>query len=390
VRIFPLPLNVCVAALLAVLALAPARADAQTVYGVVVADATGEPVAGAMVLLADTLGLSRGSALADSLGRFAITARTPGRYTLAAERVGYQSLRPDTVSIPPDSLQVQLRAGSRRITLPPVTARARSRCAGHLQANPQTAVVWEEARKALASTALLEETGTYEFTARVDRREVRLRGGRVMSHHTWVRSSTGQPFMTLPPEVLVDGGYVQTDADSLILYGVGAAVVLSELFLQRHCFGLRDGGAERVGLEFVPIRTRGRPDVRGVLWLDRATGELRTLEFTYTGLTFRGPVDRLGGEVEFRRIPSGAWIVSRWMVRGPLLTRSGAGELSEIPMARFRIHALRETSGEVLAVRGRDGRDVRLVVGRAAAGRSARSTYGVRKHALPPAPLPGG
>ena len=387
-RISPFALKPCIAALLAAVALAPTRADAQTVYGVVVADDTGEPVAGAMVLLADTLGLSRGSALADSLGRFAITARGPGRYTLAAERVGYQSLRPDTVGIPPDSLQVQLRAGSRRITLPPVTARARGRCAGRLEPNPQTAVVWEEARKALASAALLQESGAYEYTSRVDRREVRLRGGPPMSHHVWVRSSTGSPFITLPPEVLVDGGYVQPDADSLILYGVGPAVVLSELFLQRHCFGLRDGGAQRVGLEFVPIRTVGLPDVRGVLWLDRATGELRTLEFTYTGLAFRGPVERLGGELEFRRIPSGAWIVSRWVVRGPLLTHHAAWALTEIPMARFRIRALRETSGEVLSIHGRDGRPVRMVSGRAAAGgEQGRRTATERESA---ASFPGG
>ncbi|HEX6372034.1 MAG TPA: carboxypeptidase-like regulatory domain-containing protein [Longimicrobium sp.] len=359
-RIIPLPpvLTACLAALF--VALGPIAANAQTVYGVVVADDTGEPVTGAMVLMTDTLGLSRGSSLSDSLGRFSIHAPRPGPYALAADRVGYQSLRPDTVHIPADSLQVQLRAGSRRVTLPPMTASARSRCGGRIETNPHTAIVWQEARKALASTALLEESGGYEFTARVDRREVRLRGRDVMSHHAWVRSGTGRPFVTMPPELLVDGGYVQADADSLILYGIGAAVVLSELFLQRHCFGLRDGGADRVGLEFVPLRTSGRPDVRGVLWLDRATSELRTLEFTYTGLTFRGPVERLGGELEFRHLPSGGWIVSRWMVRGPLLTRNADWELAEIPMARFRIRALRETSGEVLAIRDSRGMPVRM------------------------------
>lgn len=352
----PLVLKACLAALIALIA---PRAAAQTVYGLVVADDTGEPVEGAMVLMTDTLSLSRGSSLTDSLGRFSITVPRSGRYLLVADRVGYQSLKPDTIALG-DSLQVQLRAGSRRVTLPPVTARTRSRCASYLEPNPQTATVWEEARKALAATAMLEGSGAYEFVSRVDRREVRLRGTDVMSHHAWVRPSTGSAFVTLPAEMLVDGGYVQPDADSLILYGIGAAVVLSDLFRQRHCFGLRDGGAERVGLEFVPIRTSGRPDVRGVLWLDRATAELRTLEFTYTGLGFRGPVDRLGGELEFRRLPSGAWIVSRWVIRGPLLSRNADWEFAEIPMARFRIQALRETSGEVLSIRGPDGLPVRM------------------------------
>lgn len=340
-------------------ALAPVRAHSQTVYGVVVSEQTGEPVEGAMVLLSDTLGLSRGSSLADSLGRFSITAPHPGRYTLAADRVGYASLRPDTVTIPADSLQVQLRAGSRRITLAPFTATAtRSRCAAAMEPNPQTAVVWQEARKALAAAALLEGRGGYEFVARVDRREVRVRGNRVLSHNAWVRSIRGSPFATLPPEALVDGGYVLPQADSMILYGLGAAVVLSDAFLERHCFGLRDGGSERVGLEFAPIRASGEPDVRGVLWLDRATAELRTLEFTYTGLAFRGPVERLGGEVEFRRLPNGAWIVARWAVRGPLLVYNRGGGISDLPMSRFRIRAVRETTGEVLSVQDAAGRRV--------------------------------
>jgi hypothetical protein len=288
-----------------------------------------------------------------------ITARQPGRFTLVAERVGYASLRPDTITLA-DSLQVQLRAGSRRVALEAVTAQARSRCAAFMAPDPRTAVVWDEARKALASAALVEESGAYEFTWRVDRRNLRLRGSQGTDQRAWVRSSTGSAFVTLPPELLVDGGYVPPEADSLILYGLGAGVVLSEAFRQRHCFGLRDGGAERVGLEFVPIRLVGRPDVRGVLWLDRATSELRTVEFTYTGLTFRGPVGRLGGELEFRRLPNGAWIVSRWAIRGPLLSPDTDRDLAGIPMARFRVRGLRETSGEVLSIVGPGGQPVRL------------------------------
>jgi hypothetical protein len=363
VRIIPFPrvLNACLAAL--AVAFSPVRADAQTVHGVVVSDQTGEPVVGAMVLLSDTLGLSRGSSLADSLGRFVITAPRAGRYVLVADRVGYESLKPDTVVIPPDFVQVQLRAGSRRMTLPPFTATAaRGRCASSMEPGPHTAVVWQEARKALAAAALLQERGGYEFVTRVDRREVNLRGGEVRRPHGWVRTVTGRPFVTLPAEMLVDGGYVHIEADSLILYGPDAAVVLSELFLERHCFRLRDGGAERVGLEFAPIRTSGRPDVRGVLWLDRATAELRTLEFTYTGLAYRGPVERLGGELEFQRLPGGGWIVARWAVRGPLLTRSTFGGLAELPMSRFRIRALRETTGEVISIQDAAGRPVRMAV----------------------------
>lgn len=347
-------------ALLALALLAPGRAGAQRVHGVVVAHDTGDPVPGAIVVMADIAGARRGIALADSLGRFAIAARLPGRYTLVAERVGYASLQPDTITLPAGSLEVQLRAGARRVALPVLTARARSRCAGILDGGPQVAEVWEEARKALAGAALLEESGGYRFTAQVDRRETNLTGSAVITRKTALQTSTGTAFLTLPPDLLVRGGYVVFDADSMILYGVSAAVVLSDEFREYHCFGLRDGGAERIGLEFVPLRTIGPVDVRGVLWLDRATAELRTLEFTYTGLDFRGPTRRLGGELEFRRLPNGAWIVPRWTVRGPLLRSAGEGELRPGEMSHYRVRALLETTGQVLSVMGPDGRPVRL------------------------------
>ncbi|HEY0016947.1 MAG TPA: carboxypeptidase-like regulatory domain-containing protein [Longimicrobium sp.] len=356
------PFFLTLAALLG-LALVPARTNAQTVHGQVVTDDTGEPVPGAMVVLAAPGGARHGATIADSLGRFRITARAPGTFTLAAERVGYGSLRPDTVTLAAgQTVERPLRAGARRVTLPPVTVQARNRCEGRVEANPYTALVWEEARKALAAAVQLEDDG-YHFWTEVQRREVRLRDLGEMNSHGWVFTSSGSPFATLPAERVVDGGYVAFQGDSIVLYGVGPAVVLSEDFRRRHCFGLRDGGAEHVGLEFVPLRTGGRPDVRGTLWIDRATGELRTLEFTYTGLEFRGPAERLGGELRFIRLPSGAWIVSEWVVRGPLLRRSTDALFSQTSMSRFRIWALRETAGRVLSIQPPDGAGVRLQEG---------------------------
>src|SRR3712207_8591443 len=51
-----------------------------------------------------------------------------------------------------------------------------------------------------------------------------------------------------------------------------------------HCFRLeRDPARPHVaGLAFEPVKGRKQPDVRGVLWVDRDTRELLSLDYTYT------------------------------------------------------------------------------------------------------------
>lgn len=79
-----------------VLALAAAASPplhAQTVTGRVVEDGRGTPVAGARVSLLDRDGKRRAEVVADSLGRFVMTPPRDGEYVLAAERLGYQTMR---------------------------------------------------------------------------------------------------------------------------------------------------------------------------------------------------------------------------------------------------------------------------------------------------------
>ena len=69
-----------------------------------------------------------------------------------------------------------------------------------------------------------------------------------------------------------------------------ADVLLDESFATSHCFRLAaDDTSHRgqIGLAFTPAPGRGRDtlvDVAGVIWIDRATPALRSLEFLYTGL----------------------------------------------------------------------------------------------------------
>ncbi|HST60707.1 MAG TPA: carboxypeptidase-like regulatory domain-containing protein [Longimicrobium sp.] len=342
--------------MLAVLMLIAAPAAAQTVAGRVVEAETGQPVPGAVVVLATPAGTRHAVALADAEGRYTLRARAAGDYTVRAERVGFASSAPSPVRLDAgQTVQLEVRAASVRITLEPVVARGRRRrCSEELAGGAQTSGVWDEARKALQSAALVERTGAYTFEMQIRQRRLTAGGGRVIREQKWMDEATGTPFVTLSGEALERNGYVVVDADSLILYGLGAGAILSDVFLASDCFGVRDGGSEHpgwVGLEFTPLAGRVSPDVRGVLWLDRASSELRVVEYGYTGLPMRGPVDQLGGRLEFQRMASGAWIVMRWHVRGPVLLADHGVLRSMADLNRFTVAALLETGGEVVAVR---------------------------------------
>lgn len=168
------------------------------------------------------------------------------------------------------------------------------------------------------------------------------------------------PFASIPAERLSAGGYVQTTPEGMFYYSPDAEVLLSDAFLDDHCFRTVDGrgdDAGLIGLAFEPIRGREVPEVRGVLWLDRHSAELRFLEYNYTGLPlpWSVPTDDLGGRVEFERLPSGTWIVRRWWIRMPMLQTTG-GRLDNraaagaFPPRTTVLAGLREEGGEVAEV----------------------------------------
>jgi hypothetical protein len=69
--------------------------------------------------------------------------------------------------------------------------------------------------------------------------------------------------------------------------------------------------------------------IAGSLGLDRERQELRRIDFEYTRLPFENVRTTASGQVEFRRLPQGTWIVSDWHIRTPEIVeyrrRPGAG-----------------------------------------------------------------
>jgi hypothetical protein len=338
-------------------------AHAQSIRGRVVEAETGAPVPGAILRLWDQSGTGVAAVRSDAAGRYHLTAPSAGRYQLRAERVGFATAAPTMVTLMAgQTLEHEVRAESRRVVLDAVVAQGtRRRCAGEPQDGALAATVWDEARKALASAALAAESGEYWFHSRLTERQTSLDGSRVQTEQSREVVTRGRPFASESVKDLVAGGYMVLAPRRLELRGVDATAILSDLFVRHHCFGLRAAGPEQpglVGLEFVPLEGRVLPDVRGVLWLDRATAELRYVEYEYTGLHFRGPVDRLGARSDFRRLPNGAWVLHRWMIRAPMLREDNEPEFSMASMRRFRMYAITEQGGEVLEIRTSDGATV--------------------------------
>lgn len=332
----------------------PAIAHAQTARGRVLESGSNEPVSGAIVMVLDASGNRQGATLSDASGGYRVVAHAPGTYRLRVERVGFESSTSDPVTLAAGAtVTVNLTANARRVVLDAVVATgAARRCAGELLNGAQAATMWDEARKALFSTTLAQESGRYHFLTETNEREVSLQGGRVMREQTWKQRTAGLPFRPVSAESLVHGSYLVMTPERVTVYGVDAYAILSDLFLKHHCFGLRDGGTERpglVGLEFVPLADRPEPDVHGVLWIDRATAELRYVEYGYTGLTFRGPVERLSGRLNFQRLPNGLWVTESWRLVAPMLRQEGeTWEMAS--MDRYRLWALLERSARVVSI----------------------------------------
>jgi hypothetical protein len=163
-------------------------------------------------------------------------------------------------------------------------------------------------------------------------------------------------------------------------------VLLSDAFAVGHCFRAvapsADSGrlAAWIGIAFAPVRPRaGVAEVEGVLWLDRATAELREFAYRYVSLPDDARLAEragAGGRVEFLRLPNGGWIVDRWSIRLPLVAGSAraasvvvpgvqrdaapAAELAGVKIAGGEVSEVRR--GEtVLWARGRVALRVRVV-----------------------------
>lgn len=255
-----------------------------------------------------------------------------GDYRVRARRIGFEPFLSDVVTLTADqTVDMQLRMPSRRVALPSLVVVGERRCnARAVAADAQVATVWEEVRKALTVSDLTQRdrsASTARMTARAFERHVdtRDRLRRLFVHPP--QPITSRPFEARAPEELSESGYVRRDDGMLEFLAPDERVLLSDEFVQDHCFELTPGSeatAGLIGLAFTPDPGRRVPDIAGILWIDSTTAELRHLDFWFTDRDLpsqaRG-AGRSGGQVVFSRLPDGAWSPVAWRLRMPALDR---------------------------------------------------------------------
>ena len=322
-----------VAALVSCLALAPAARSlgAPVVRGSVVDSATSRPVSDFTVQLIDSAGASVAAALAQPGGRFTLHAPAAGMYRLRVLRTGFRRTQTPPFRVGADETV------ERAVTMPQISVAlagirivGEQRCENMPDGGEAIATVWDEARKAVQAVQLTGSEQRLRMYVREYTRSVSLRDDEITNEQSSERQGlSANPYMSPDAASLARDGYVQRRPDGTWYYAPDAAALLSDAFVGTHCFHLQNDavtGDSLIGIAFEPVRRRPPPDIRGVLYVDRRSAELRELRYAYTSLPAAAGEHDFGGRVTFQRVPGGGWIIREWLVRGPMfVVRQPAG-----------------------------------------------------------------
>ena len=311
---------------------------AQSVALRVVEDSTRQPLPGVVVRLS-TGSRVVATGLTDETGRVTLRVTAPGQYALTAARIGHEGFGPISLDIAEGSQSSVIVMPRTARMLPPIVVTGGSACGSATGGGAAAAALWEEVRTALTANALTASEG--RVTLQVIRFEQDLAPDRVFLRERVIRRHTtrGQPFVSEDPQALLTRGFVYGRGDSVQYAAPDAALLLDEGFVSGHCFSARNDGppGAKLGLAFAPVPGRKIPDVRGTLWLDAASHELRHIDFTYTGLDKEQGLGGPGGRVEFQRLTNGSWIVRDWTLSMPVVGRVRPVGQPEAPAERYRL-----------------------------------------------------
>jgi hypothetical protein len=339
------------------LALLPSALLGQTVRGVVAERSSRQAVVGAIVQLIDSAGRPASQSLSNERGEYRVSVGVPGVYRLRTLRIGFRPQTSDALTLAADeTVERSLVISSLPVSLDTVRVATRNSCRASGDTVVATYTVWEQVRAALAaaqmtaaSAELAVNVMSYERTLDPTFKGVRKQSasfGNALSVRPW-QSASAEEFRRR--------GYVTDDASGSRTYlAPDLEALLSPEFIEDHCIRLSTGSAATlIGIEFEPNRDRAKiPEIRGTVWVDRASAEVRSMDFRYENLTVAEIEARPGGQMEFLRFKDGGWVISRWNIRMPVVTLgaefSGVGSLFRRDVQR--VNEIRVAGGEVISV----------------------------------------
>ena len=235
---------------------------------------------------------------------------------------------------------------------------ARSSCRIAPQAGSAAVDLLGEIRKALTLAILTPAAGRPQVEYAVSRGMRDLRGRPLGPMERQVaRGISARPFQGRSPDELAKNGYVSEEGDGTTYFAPDADVFLSDAFYETHCLQLtasRAGGRDWIGLAFRPQAAPSVIDIAGTLWVERATNQLRRIEYRYVGFPAGSVLARapLGGFIDFTVLDDGAWFEDRWEIRMPRVTDSRATATGHLGgMGRgLVVEAIETIGGEVLSL----------------------------------------
>lgn len=299
------------------------RAGAQDVRIEVVEASTGKPIIGANVVLLDSAAaISLGGGFSDRGGRTELRAPARGPYRVRADKPGYDTWM--SVQLHLGDRPVYVRVGMAPTRIPaPIMPRSEVACLQLTGPGTPAGDLWVELKKALTASAMTEAQGLVPLD--VDLYE------RVLDRNLAIVSERSEQRTRIPRRPATGISWDQVDSarrgqtsNSDVYRAPDAATMLSDQFVRSHCYAaIRGYGSETglTGLEFKPARVASQPELTGVLWLDPKANSLRSLSFDYVNLPIPLRIARTSGRVEFEQLPGGQWIVPRWYIRMPRVTR---------------------------------------------------------------------
>lgn len=349
------------AALWLVTVLAPALvAHAQRVRGTVVRPTDGAGLPGVVVLLLDDAGSVAGRALTNERGEYRIVAPAAGTYRERTLRIGYRPLTSEAYSLAAgEEIVRRISLVAVPFTLDTLRVVNASGCSVKADTATATFAIWEQVRAALTATQLSSgdrayaaRVVTYERTLEADGRRVR------EQHSSLSRNYTARPWRAQSAQELHALGYVRDESDGTTIYlAPDIDVLLSDGFLDDHCFRIaQSDDRARIGLSFEPSRDRkSLPEVRGTLWVNRLSSELDVLDFRFANVSREQEDAEAGGHLAFARMSNGAWAITRWNIRMPVLERRETGGFGVARGSELRLAEIKVSGGELaLVLRGRD------------------------------------
>lgn len=339
----------------------PRASSAQRITGQLVAADSGEPVAGAFVVLQTSAGERVDATISGERGSFALVPPRAGAYRLSVRRIGFRRWTSSRLRLGHrETISREFEVTRRPVELEALEVTAERQCLTDPSEARAASRIWREARTALEIAAWGSSGGRVAFTTERFLRMEEPATRRVIRRESETREDvTGNPYVSIPADSLRQVGFVRSTADSLVFYGPDAEVLVSDAFMETHCFSVareeREGGSTLVGLQFRPDPERRKPDIRGVLWVDASSAELRRLEYRYTNLPRRAVKSSgYGGEIRFDRLPQGPWYVKRWQMELPMRSR---GSDRFAGAAVNEVAAVKVAGGRVVEVRDRSGSD---------------------------------